>query len=343
LKFIKLIFYSSLCFVAIERLLTYSGTLDLFSHFTFYYILYFLAFAVFWKLKGRRKRPIYALIATLIYVITLFPFILGGQPEKTNYYTDISILQFNIFFHNENPEALVNYIQLMGEDKPDILVLNETEMPICQKLLKAGIWKFYPDYTCGRENGGWGSQVYMNAFFSNGKFKWKNSAPYYFGYGFVPICEIYENSAGGNCIEASAIRNSIETNYIQFAKDKWLKISNLHTTSPARDIAGETRDQELGRLISQVADKDNLASANIAIGDWNTTPYSPNFPKIEGMYNTMSYKSFAGTWHSELPVFMRLPLDNMLVSKNIEVLERKVLPAFGSDHLPIYYKLRVYW
>jgi endonuclease/exonuclease/phosphatase family metal-dependent hydrolase len=61
------------------------------------------------------------------------------------------------------------------------------------------------------------------------------------------------------------------------------------------------------------------------------------------MYNAISYKNFEGTWHTILPKFMRLQLDNMMVTKNIEVLERKVLPPLNSDHAPVLYKLRIYW
>ena len=96
------------------------------------------------------------------------------------------------------------------------------------------------------------------------------------------------------------------------------------------------RKEELEELSNIIF---NLPNENkILIGDLNTTPYSPYFSQLlkdSGLLNSMQGLRILGTWPADLPFFLRIPIDHLLVSKNIQVVKQEICPHVGSDHLPI--------
>ena len=94
----------------------------------------------------------------------------------------------------------------------------------------------------------------------------------------------------------------------------------------------------LGKFISN-----DPAKLKIAIGDFNLTPYSYYFSQLEktiGLKNTLKGFGFQNTWPSISPInIFRIPIDHIFVSKNIQVLDRKISNCLGSDHFPIIIKL----
>ena len=79
------------------------------------------------------------------------------------------------------------------------------------------------------------------------------------------------------------------------------------------------------------------------MGDFNVTPYSYYFSKFEktiGLKNTMIGFGPQNSWPSILPLdIFRVPIDHVFVSKNIQILNVRVGPNLGSDHLPLIVKL----
>lgn len=70
------------------------------------------------------------------------------------------------------------------------------------------------------------------------------------------------------------------------------------------------------------------AANKILIGDFNTAPYSPYFKrlqKISGLKNSMLGHGITGTWPSFLPRPLRIPIDHVLISDQIEILRRDVV------------------
>ncbi len=117
----------------------------------------------------------------------------------------------------------------------------------------------------------------------------------------------------------------------------------LHATSP-NSIPELTHRRVQLEEIAQVISSQN-ESHKILVGDLNTSTYSPYlkaFETISQLTNAMRGHSLWGTWPNFLPSLFRIPLDHVLVSDQIEVLERHVQPDLGSDHLPVISKLRIH-
>ena len=83
-------------------------------------------------------------------------------------------------------------------------------------------------------------------------------------------------------------------------------------------------------------------SSIILAGDMNLTSYTRQFRKLKRKLKLVdSRKGFQrqASWPTLLPAILRIPIDHVLVSKDIEVVERSLGPAIGSDHLPVFIRL----
>ena len=85
------------------------------------------------------------------------------------------------------------------------------------------------------------------------------------------------------------------------------------------------------------------SKTKIVMGDFNVTPYSYYFSQLKktiGLKNTMAGFGFQNSWPSLSPLdIFRIPIDHVFVSKNIQVVDRRIGPDLGSDHFPVIVKL----
>lgn len=75
----------------------------------------------------------------------------------------------------------------------------------------------------------------------------------------------------------------------------------------------------------------------LVMGDLNATPWSAAFGALlagSGLRDTAVGRGVQPTWNARLPT-LRIPIDHLLVSADVEVLDRRTGPDVGSDHLPV--------
>ncbi|MGE0487929.1 MAG: endonuclease/exonuclease/phosphatase family protein [Vulcanimicrobiota bacterium] len=80
----------------------------------------------------------------------------------------------------------------------------------------------------------------------------------------------------------------------------------------------------------------------ILAGDLNATSWSPPLRRLEqaGLVNSRRGFGVLTTWPSH-PLFLRIPIDQVLVSPTIGIADCRVGPDLGSDHLPLVVDLRL--
>lgn len=101
--------------------------------------------------------------------------------------------------------------------------------------------------------------------------------------------------------------------------------------TPALDAALRLHLRAVGR---RAADRRGPC---LVMGDLNATPWSAAFGGLvaeSGLRDSALGRGIQPTWHARLPV-LRIPIDHVLVSSDVDVLERRVGPAVGSDHMPV--------
>jgi endonuclease/exonuclease/phosphatase (EEP) superfamily protein YafD len=75
----------------------------------------------------------------------------------------------------------------------------------------------------------------------------------------------------------------------------------------------------------------------VLLGDLNTTPWNHHFGRLladSGLRDSADCRGYQGSWPSA-PFFLRIPIDQCLLSPELSVARREIGPDVGSDHLPV--------
>jgi endonuclease/exonuclease/phosphatase (EEP) superfamily protein YafD len=83
----------------------------------------------------------------------------------------------------------------------------------------------------------------------------------------------------------------------------------------------------------------------LVAGDLNSTPWSPRYRKFMSrtdLKNTRQGKGIYPSWSAGgiIGYLMQIPLDHVLVTKNIHTQKFEKLDSINSDHFPIYVELQ---
>ena len=111
-----------------------------------------------------------------------------------------------------------------------------------------------------------------------------------------------------------------------------LEVVALHPLPPVSGPASKIRDTILADASIYAAGE----GSRIAVGDLNCSPWSPHFRsflKTSGLRDTALGRGAQGTWLRGL--LLGIPIDHVLVSPDIEVIDRIIGRDVGSDHRPV--------
>ncbi len=119
-----------------------------------------------------------------------------------------------------------------------------------------------------------------------------------------------------------------------------VRLHCLHPRPPHPPTDQDTteRDAELLIVGKGVTQSDQ---PTIVAGDLNDVAWSHTtalFQKISRLLDPRVGRGMYNTFHAKIPL-MRWPLDHVFHSDHFKLIALKRLPAFGSDHFPVYIKL----
>ena len=112
-------------------------------------------------------------------------------------------------------------------------------------------------------------------------------------------------------------------------------VLGVHPVSPIGAQRAHRRDREL-RAIAEFV-RERQPERFVVLGDFNTTPWSVRFSELlerSGLSDSQIGRGLTATWTSRNPLF-GLPIDHVLVGRDIHVLEQRVGGDIASDHYPI--------
>ena len=284
---------------------------DLFT-FAWPYVVAAGGFMTVAALVTRRLKAIVIALASLgialipaIDVPTAHPSGVGG----------LKVLTANLYV--QNPESPAAFIDLLRQEKPDIVVLQETTLRWAEAISAAGLFAYEsgPE-ALGRDN--------LKVFST------------------LPIRA--ETQLKRAVTEPRAYKQPLR---LELDRDgKPLFLYALHPETPRRPWQWRDRNAYLAATADAV--KGDLQSAPVIVaGDWNTPTWSPffrNFLRQAGLAST------AGGWLQPVTRFslkldafayIGASIDHIAVSPDIFLHERRVGPAFGSNHLPVIAELAI--
>ena len=117
-----------------------------------------------------------------------------------------------------------------------------------------------------------------------------------------------------------------------------IQIHGLHPRPPypAESLETTERDAELLNVGREIGD--NREVPTLLMGDFNDVAWSYTtrlLQKISGLLDPRIGRGLYSTYSAHIPL-MRWPLDHIFHSTHFKLVSLQRLPAFGSDHFPVY-------
>jgi len=279
--------------------------LELLSHFQVYYfvgaVLLLIGNLILW-------RKVHVLI-TLGLVgfggFQLYPYFLPA-PEVKGAGKEYTVMQLNLNYANQKTAAVKEAI---ANAKPDLLILQEVT-PRWRKDLDSLTGDFAHSFSLPEEAA--------------------------FGIWILSQFEFQD-------IDIQR-RDEIAFLHVKYkAGERPLEVVAMHPFPPVGGNGSRMRNEILEATAIYASDKPDVVGdeTRIAVGDFNCSPWSPyfrDFLKTTGLRDSALGRGVKATWFP-IPVF-GIPIDHVLVSPDIEVLEREVGEDIGSDHRAVVVKFR---
>ncbi|MBS2006145.1 MAG: endonuclease/exonuclease/phosphatase family protein [Cyanobacteria bacterium SZAS TMP-1] len=226
-----------------------------------------------------------------------------GAVEKSA--PGLSLLQYNVHSSNKKYDQLIEYA---GRVKPDILCLEEVTPAWVAGLTP--LRKNYPYEVTRARDDNFGIAIFS-------RYPLKDAAILSLGKAGLPSAFARVELRG--------------------------KVYSIVATHPLPPVTGESYNlrNDQYKALADFAKKDTGAGFILA-GDFNCVPWSAHFMSLLSASSLKDSRAGFGLGES-WPVncfVLRIPIDNVLVAKNIRVRVRRVEPDLGSDHLPVYVELR---
>ena len=116
--------------------------------------------------------------------------------------------------------------------------------------------------------------------------------------------------------------------------DDPLTVINTHPMIPLGEVNYAARNEQL----QSIAELVNEANGPVVLsGDLNTGVWGSNYRRLvqsTGLRNASRGFGILPTWPTFLPIAM-IPIDHVLVSREVGILDIRTGPRIGSDHLPL--------
>jgi endonuclease/exonuclease/phosphatase (EEP) superfamily protein YafD len=111
-------------------------------------------------------------------------------------------------------------------------------------------------------------------------------------------------------------------------------VIGTHPLPPVRSGPSGRRNTQLQELAGIAREEENSL---IVAGDLNVSPWSPHFRELireSGLRDSRAGFGVQATWPSFFPL-LGTPIDHVLISPDLAVIDRSVGPDIGSDHFPV--------
>ena len=286
------------------------------SPFRVQYVVLLAAHAVFCLLLRRTRWA--ALFATfalfnvgvVLHATRTFPFAASPRLSPASSAAPLKIVFSNVLTSNPDPAPL---LALIAAEKPDLVALLEI-------------------------NSRWKSQ--LTAALS-AEYPFQNIHPREDNFGVAVFSRV---QPGGGRVEFFA---DVETPSIDFVwphPDGDIRAVLTHPLPPGDPSTNFLRPQHLEDLIKWRRFVGGLAPSGarpipvLILGDFNATPWCPPLRHLLSDADLRSaatdHATLFASWPAPIP-FLRIPLDQALISPDLACVSYRVGPDIGSDHFPL--------
>lgn len=301
------------CVLALAGVATIGGRfgqfawpLELMSHFTVQLLAVQVAASALLVTCGRRRLAAFFSPLALVNLLLIAPYALPGwRAEASGGPTRLTVMSANIHYSHHKSALLQAEIERVD---PDVIVLVEPTPD------------YYGDGSPLRQShphvifhlDGAGTGIMMAS-----RLAWERASSLALSSRYSPsvyatFCPAPERGPAG-CID----------------------VLGIHPISPVGARRSRMRDAEL-RAVAEFV-RARQPERFVVLGDFNTTPWSVRFAELldrSGLSENPLGRGLTATWTSKNPLF-GLPIDHVLVGRDIQIINQEVGADIASDHFPI--------
>ena len=275
--------------------------LELFTHFRMHLATGLILVLLVALARRRLAVAVVAAVVAAANLLPMLPYITPGPPQAEASQAGIRIMSANVSLHNGDYAALRTAI---SQENPDVVGLQEVTDKWLDEL--SSIRADYPFTVLRPEDGAYGL-----ALFSRFPMREVRSSPY----------------------REEGIQTAVSVDLEVRQKSVTLVLAHLKAPTTPRNAA--LRNRQIDRLAAMIRNDRN--DEQILVGDFNTTPWSPNYLPLEteaNLTNAARGRGYQATWPVGLG-FLKIPIDHCIVSTGLRVRQMRTGKDIGSDHFPI--------
>ena len=281
---------------------------ELFTHFYLQYFLISLVVGLICFFRKKIYRLSVAVVLIMLFSVQLLPYYYQNHASAASDSVDqMTILLSNFHYDNTNFQALT---QLTTEHNPDLIAL--VEMPQKHFQTLQTLLPEYPYTYQVQDRDHQGIAVLAKYPFSGEPQVFWPAGQKFPVLSFVP---------------------TLKSN--PFLARFYL----IHPPPPLTKEAAQNRNDTFDWLGSYLPQQ---VGPIVVMGDFNSTSWSPEFVSLLRNTHLLDSRANQGlqpSWPTWAVKPLRIPIDHLLVSSEISVIDRQVLPSVGSDHFPVLIKL----
>lgn len=271
--------------------------LQLFTHFRLQYFVVAALLVVAFVLLRDRRYAVLLFSTAFINGAHVLPWYFD-EPYSTGG-RELKLLQANVLLSNTDYAGLFT---LLDAEEPDVVVLQEVSPAWAEELRRLD--GLYPHRIVEERDGSFGIALLS---------KWPLAA----------VAVVASEPLGFPTIVATLD-----------VSGRRLQLVGTHPMIPlgSRNYAARnTQLATIGDLLRR------SSGPRVLVGDLNTSQWGLHYRKLEartGMRNVRRGFGVVPTWPTFLP-FAMIPIDHVLVSGEVGVVDVRTGPRIGSDHLPL--------
>lgn len=282
--------------------------LDVLANFRAQFVVGLAVFGLIIMMSRWRKTGYGVLAAALVNLIVVLPLYLGSPAEARIDAPSIRVMSFNLLSTNESYSGVIEYIDSID---PDLVLLHEASRP----------WEV------AVESADLGYQVIR-----------PRSDDLIFG--TLVLVRGQDVTAVSHGFASSSPR-AVSLDFTPPGWDRPLSVLGTHPLAPTDADRAGLRNAQLRFAADWAAGQ---TGAYLVVGDFNATPWSYPFRRLMAttdLNNSQSGFGLQPSFPTTSNLLLRVPIDHLLYSDALEVTDRQLGPALGSDHFPLVVDLQL--
>ena len=276
--------------------------LDVLANFRAQYAIALAVLGVLVMMSKWRRIGYGVLGVAAINLLVVLPLYVGSPGSSEAAAPSVRVMSFNLLSTNESFSEVIEYIEVTD---PDLVLLHEASRPWEVALESAGL-----DYEIIRPR----------------------SDNLIFGTLVLVRSEDVEGVSFGF---AEAQPRAVEIKYRPTGWPEEMSVLSTHPLAPTEKERAALRNAQLAFAGDWAAAQEG---AFFVVGDFNATPWSSPFRKILAgaeLRNSQIGFGLQPSFPATSIFVMRVPIDHLLHSPALNVRDRRLGPALGSDHFPL--------